>query len=81
MTESTASTPQDENQIIAERRAKLAGIRAQGIAFPNDFERRDYAGDLHAAHGETAKEALEAEPVGAQFAGRMMLKQIGRAHV
>jgi lysyl-tRNA synthetase class 2 len=76
MTESTASTPQDENQIIAERREKLAGIRAQGIAFPNDFERSDYAGELHTAHGETAKEALEATPVNVQFAGRMMLKRV-----
>ena len=29
----------DENQIIAERRAKLAALRAQGQAFPNDFRR------------------------------------------
>ena len=76
MTESTTPTPQDENQIIAERREKLAGLRALGQAFPNDFERRDYAGDLHAAHGETAKEALEAAPVSVQFAGRMMLKRV-----
>ena len=27
----------DENSIIAERRAKLAAIRTQGVAFPNDF--------------------------------------------
>ena len=76
MTESTTPTPQDETQIIAERREKLAGLRALGQAFPNDFERRDYAGDLHAAHGETAKEALEAAPVSVQFAGRMMLKRV-----
>ena len=47
----TASQPQaqpqqEENQIIAERREKLAGIRALGQAFPNDFERRDYALNL-----------------------------------
>ena len=29
-----ASTPPDDNQLIAERREKLAAIRAQGIAFP-----------------------------------------------
>ena len=28
----------DENHIIAERREKLAQIRKQGIAFPNDFQ-------------------------------------------
>jgi lysyl-tRNA synthetase, class II len=47
-----------------------------GQAFPNDFERKDYAADLHAAHGETAKETLEATPVNVQFAGRMMLKRV-----
>ncbi len=31
--------PQDENQIIAERRAKLAELRKRGTAFPNDFRR------------------------------------------
>ena len=36
----------DENKIIAERRAKLATLREQGIAFPNDFRRADFAGDL-----------------------------------
>ncbi|MDO9225418.1 MAG: lysine--tRNA ligase [Pseudomonadota bacterium] len=75
MTETTLPQ-QDENQIIAERREKLAGIRAQGIAFPNDFAREDYAADLHAAHGETAKEHLEASPVSVQLAGRMMLKRV-----
>jgi len=67
---------QEENQIIAERREKLAGIRAQGIAFPNDFERRDLAADLAAEHGEKDKEALETAPVAVQLAGRMMLKRV-----
>ena len=43
--------PQDENRLIAERRAKLAALRERGVAFPNDFRRRHLAGDLHAAHG------------------------------
>jgi lysyl-tRNA synthetase class 2 len=66
----------DENQIIAERRAKLAAIREAGVAFPNDFERHDYAGKLATAHGEKSKEALEAEAVEVQLAGRMMLKRV-----
>ena len=33
MTESTTPVPSDENHIIAERRAKLAALRAGGIAF------------------------------------------------
>ena len=44
-----AAPPQDENQIIAERRAKLAALRAQGPAYPNDFRRDALAADLHAA--------------------------------
>ncbi|MDG6347986.1 lysine--tRNA ligase [Luteimonas sp. 8-5] len=41
---------QSGNHLIAERRAKLAELRAQGIAFPNDFRRADYAGDLQAEY-------------------------------
>ena len=40
----------DENQIIAERRAKLATLRAQGNPFPNDFRRDALAADLHTHH-------------------------------
>ena len=76
MTEPTTAPALDENQIIAERRAKLAAIREQGVAFPNDFERHDYAGKLAAAHGDKTKEALEAEGVQVQLAGRMMLKRV-----
>ncbi len=76
MTTENAPPTLDENQIIAERRAKLTAIREQGVAFPNDFERRDYAGKLAAEHGDKAKEALEAEGVQVQLAGRMMLKRV-----
>lgn len=76
MTEPTQAPHQDDNPIIAERRDKLAAIRAQGIAFPNDFARKDYAGELHAKYGASAKETLEAEPVSVRLAGRMMLKRV-----
>jgi lysyl-tRNA synthetase class 2 len=66
----------DENQIIAERRAKLAGLRANGAAFPNDFERRDLAAEQHARYGGLSKEELESNPVEVQLAGRMMLKRV-----
>ena len=66
----------DDNQIIAERRAKLAQLREAGVAFPNDFQRRDMAGDLHERYADTEAEALEAHPVEVQFAGRMMLKRV-----
>ena len=51
MTERKPTRPQqDENQIIAERRAKLAALREHGIAFPNDFRRKHLPPTLHAAH-------------------------------
>ncbi|TXT26351.1 MAG: lysyl-tRNA synthetase class II [Gallionellaceae bacterium] len=47
MTDQTL-TSQDHNQIIAERRHKLSELRKAGTAFPNDFERKHLADDLHA---------------------------------
>src|SRR5213082_3482616 len=45
----------DEKKLIAERRAKLAALRAQGPAFPNDFRRDALAGELHAGFGEIGR--------------------------
>jgi lysyl-tRNA synthetase class 2 len=72
----SAPAPQDENQIVAERRAKLAALRGAGNAFPNDFRRDALAADLHAAHGATPNEALEPLQVTVSVAGRMMLKRV-----
>ena len=66
----------DENSIIAERRAKLAALREQGIAFPNDFKPQHKAAALHESHGNTEREHLEAHPVHVVVAGRMMLKRV-----
>ena len=71
-----AGHPQDENQIITERRSKLAEIRKAGVAFPNDFERKHLAGDLHAEFGEKTHDELEAAQVHVAVAGRMMLKRV-----
>ena len=67
---------QDENSIIAERRTKLAALREQGVAFPNDFRPQHKAADLHVQHNETEREALEAQNVAVVVAGRMMLKRV-----
>jgi len=66
----------DENQIIAERRAKLAALRTQGNAFPNDFRRDSLAADLHRDHDAKSNEELEPLNVAATVAGRMMLKRV-----
>ena len=63
---------EDENHLIAERRAKLAELRGQGIAYPNDFRRVDHAGDLQA-------EYADAEEFGDRkvaLAGRLLAKRV-----
>jgi len=71
----------DDNQLMAERREKLAAIRLHakatgGAAFPNDFKPRDHAAVLHRRHEQHTGEQLEAVPVQASVAGRMMLKRV-----
>ncbi|MFZ5594106.1 MAG: lysine--tRNA ligase [Pseudomonadota bacterium] len=67
---------QDENQLIAQRRAKLAALRERGIAYPTDFRRNVVAGELHAKYGEKDNEFFDAQPVRVKVAGRMMAKRI-----
>ncbi|WP_221765686.1 lysine--tRNA ligase [Methyloradius palustris] len=67
---------QDENHVIAERREKLKTIRANGVAFPNNFKPADHAANLHAAHGDKENEAFDATPVIVSLAGRMVLKRV-----
>lgn len=71
-----AALPIDENTIIGERRAKLAILRTQGIAFPNDFHPQHKAASLQTQYGEIEREALEAQAVTVVVAGRMMLKRV-----
>lgn len=66
---------QEENKLIAERRAKLAGIRERGNAFPNDFRRTDVSVDLQAEFGDKSKEELEALDHQVAVAGRVMAKR------
>ena len=39
--ETAQQLAEEENHIIAERRAKLAALREAGVAYPNDFVRTD----------------------------------------
>ena len=69
----------DENKLIAERREKLRVLRGQGIAFPNDFRREAYAGDLQAEFADAehwSAEALEATGRTIRLAGRLMAKRV-----
>ncbi len=82
MSEHTTPNPAlDDNQLIAERREKLKGLReaqaqGKGVAFPNDFQPAHHAADLQAQYADTTAEALEAAPVTVSVAGRMMLKRV-----
>jgi len=81
MTEQTPApqTPVDENSLIAERRSKLGALREKGNAYPNDFRRSHYAGDLQAEYSDAehwTAEALEAQARVVQLAGRLMAKRV-----
>lgn len=73
--ENASAAQQDENRLIAERRAKLTAIREQGNAFPNDFRREHKAADLQKAYGDKSKEELEALGKQVTVAGRVMAKR------
>ena len=66
----------DENHLIAERRAKLAKLRERGIAYPNGFRRDALAADLLTAYGEKSDEFLEREAIRVSVAGRMRAKRV-----
>jgi lysyl-tRNA synthetase class 2 len=72
----TAPVAQDENRLMAERRGKLAGLRADGIAFPNDFAPNAQAAGLHAEYDGLDQEALAQAATAVKVAGRMMLKRV-----
>jgi lysyl-tRNA synthetase class 2 len=77
--ESTGTPPAaavDENQVISERRAKLARLREKGIAFPNDARPTHRAARLIEEHDHKTREELEAERPRVSVAGRMMLKRV-----
>ncbi|WP_386065978.1 lysine--tRNA ligase [Tahibacter sp. UC22_41] len=73
----------DENRLIAERREKLRALRANGIAFPNDFVPDAFTGDLQAEFADKDQwtaEAIEALGRRVRVAGRLLAKrQMGKA--
>jgi len=66
----------DTNKIIEERRTKLTAIRKAGVAFPNDFDRKNLAGELHNEFADKTLEELESEQISVAVSGRMMLKRV-----
>ena len=78
MTDHTPAAPsaQDENRLIAERRAKLAKLREAGVAYPNDFVPDARAAVLHSKYDDQEQQALADAGVQVKVAGRMMLKRV-----
>ena len=66
----------DENKLIAERRGKLAALREQGNAFPNDFRRNAIAEELHQTFHAHDNDALVEEKIEVSVSGRMMAKRV-----
>lgn len=69
------SEQHNENHLIAERRQKLAAIRAQGGAFPNQYRRDSLSHALQAELGDKDKAELEALDRQAAVAGRIMARR------
>jgi lysyl-tRNA synthetase class 2 len=79
--EPALAPPVDTNQLMAERRDKLAAIRALaksggGVAFPNDFKPTHQALELQRKYGDLANEELEPRAIAVSLGGRMMLKRV-----
>ena len=69
-----------EDDLTATRRAKLAELRAQGWAYPNQFAPTHHARALHDAHDATDGAALDEAKHPAQVAGRVVAKRdMGKA--
>jgi lysyl-tRNA synthetase, class II len=68
---------QDENKLIAERRAKLDNIRqtCKSNGFPNNFRREFYSTDLQTEFGEHDKAQLETLGKVVSIAGRILAKR------
>jgi lysyl-tRNA synthetase class 2 len=62
--------------LIAQRKAKLAALREAGFTYPADFRRSSIAAELHARYGSEPAEFFEQQPLRVRVAGRMMTRRI-----
>jgi len=67
---------EDEHKLIAERRRKLAQLRENGVAFPNDFRRDSLAAGILADYGDKDPAWFEDNIIRVKVAGRMMGKRV-----
>jgi len=65
-----------ESQLIAQRRAKLDEIKAERVAYPNDFRRDALAGELHEKYTGSSAEDLVSLGARVSVAGRMLTQRV-----
>ncbi|HEX5314884.1 MAG TPA: amino acid--tRNA ligase-related protein, partial [Gammaproteobacteria bacterium] len=66
----------ERHDLVAERRQKLAALRAEGFAYPNDFRPDTTIASLLGAFGELSEAALAGRPLWVRIGGRMMTRRI-----
>ncbi len=70
------NSAQELNNELQARRKKLAALREQGRAFPNNFRREHTSDQLHSACDHQENDALAALGSEVSVAGRMMTRRI-----
>lgn len=76
MTQANTPNTENTNSQILERREKLAALREQGQAYPNDFHRDAISCDIVKANADKDAETLEQEKNTYTIAGRIMTRRI-----
>ncbi len=76
MSESNKTGGEVDNKLVAERRRKLAELRASGFGFPNTYRRTALAGQLHEIYDDYSNETLESAEIEVQVGGRMMTRRV-----
>ena len=71
-----ADTALDENRLIAERREKLHALKAETIAYPNDFRPNTNAAVLRERFADDDTETLAEVDETFALAGRMLAKRV-----
>jgi len=66
----------NQQDLIAQRKAKLAALRQAGTAYPTDFRRDSIAAELHARYDDQGGEFFEQTPIRVRVAGRMMTRRL-----
>lgn len=68
------------NDPFVQRRAKLAQLKEQGEAYPNNFRRHQWLGDILKQYGNQDHATLEQQAVQVQVAGRIIQRRnMGKA--